>query len=44
MIDSWVDANLVRVIRGRGTSESRMIFKRIKFIIFFNIVVKVFNI
>ena len=36
--------NVRGLVRGRGTSGSEMIFKRIKFIIFINIIVKVFNI
>ena len=32
------------LVRGRGTSGSGMIFKRIKFIIFINTIVKVFKI
>ena len=35
--------NVRRLVRGRGTSGSGMIFKRIKFIIFINTIVKVFN-
>ena len=36
--------NVRGLVRGRGTSGSGMIFKRIKFIIFINTIVKVFNI
>ena len=36
--------NVKGLVRGRATSGSEMIFKRIKFIIFINIIVKVFNI